>query len=107
MRGPLSRRERELIATVVSVANDCDYCKHHHSDALDRVTRDRSLAREVRADFQRANLTEKESAMLRYADLLRYAQMSAAGQLLPTRIANLSSTDSLCNTEDHPCSCKK
>ncbi|MBR9978453.1 MAG: carboxymuconolactone decarboxylase family protein, partial [Bacteroidetes bacterium] len=46
-QGPLSRRHRELIATVVSAANRCDYCIHHHSDALDRVTRDRALVRTV------------------------------------------------------------
>jgi uncharacterized peroxidase-related enzyme len=69
-RGPLSRRERELIATVVSDANTCEYCIHHHSDALDRVTRDRSLALAVRMDFRKAALSEKESAMLRYAHQL-------------------------------------
>ncbi|MDT8323194.1 MAG: peroxidase-related enzyme [Bacteroidota bacterium] len=69
-RGPLSRRERELIATVVSAANTCEYCLHHHADALDRVTRDRRLARMVRADFTRADLSEREAAILRYADRL-------------------------------------
>lgn len=31
---PLSRAEREAIAVVVSAANDCDYCVHHHAEAL-------------------------------------------------------------------------
>lgn len=31
---PLSRAEREAIAVVVSAANGCDYCVHHHAEAL-------------------------------------------------------------------------
>ena len=68
--GPLTRREREMIATVVSVSNRCDYCVHHHADALLRVTRDRPLADAVRNNFRTAGLKEAERAMLVYAEAL-------------------------------------
>ncbi|MBR9975166.1 MAG: peroxidase-related enzyme [Bacteroidetes bacterium] len=91
-RGPLSRRERELIATVVSTANNCDYCIHHHSDALDRVTHDRPLALAVRMNFHNADLSEKESAMLRYADQLT-RHPSAAHRELLDELRKLGFTD--------------
>ncbi|MBR9978018.1 MAG: peroxidase-related enzyme, partial [Bacteroidetes bacterium] len=69
-QGPLSRRHRELIATVVSAANRCDYCIHHHSDALDRVTRDRALVRSVRENYRNAPLGAREMTMLHYAEAL-------------------------------------
>lgn len=31
---PLSRAQREALAVVVSAANGCDYCVHHHAEAL-------------------------------------------------------------------------
>lgn len=33
-QSPVSRAEREAIAVVVSAANACDYCVHHHAEAL-------------------------------------------------------------------------
>lgn len=39
-RSGLSREEREIIATAVSVANQCPYCIQHHSEALNKYWRD-------------------------------------------------------------------
>ena len=33
-KSPLTRAQREMIAVVVSVANKCTYCRHHHAEAL-------------------------------------------------------------------------
>ena len=33
---PLSRAEREIVATVVSRVNGCEYCLRHHSEGLRR-----------------------------------------------------------------------
>jgi uncharacterized peroxidase-related enzyme len=33
-RSPLSRAQREMIAVVVSAANNCEYCQVHHKQAL-------------------------------------------------------------------------
>ncbi|MEX2369688.1 MAG: peroxidase-related enzyme [Bacteroidales bacterium] len=40
-RSNLSRAERELIGTVVSVANGCKYCTSHHAEALNHYWKDK------------------------------------------------------------------
>ena len=49
---PLSRRQHEMIATVVSANNRCRYCTESHTEFLRRVTLDEELARAIRADHQ-------------------------------------------------------
>lgn len=39
-RSELSRAERELIGTIVSIANGCKYCMKHHSEALNHYWKD-------------------------------------------------------------------
>jgi len=41
-RSELSRAERELIGTIVSIANGCKYCTKHHSEALNHYWKDDS-----------------------------------------------------------------
>ncbi|HEX6762845.1 MAG TPA: peroxidase-related enzyme [Gaiellaceae bacterium] len=69
MRGDsgLSRPEREMIAVVVSVANDCSYCIAAHSAALRKLTKDPALADAIAADHTTAGLEPRQRAMLDYA----------------------------------------
>lgn len=69
MRGEsgLSRAEREMIAVVVSVANDCSYCIAAHSAALRKLTKDPALADAIAADHTTAPLEPRQQAMLDYA----------------------------------------
>ena len=69
-KGPLTRRQREMIAVVVSHANRCQYCIHHHSDALYRVTKDRKLSEAMRTDYRLAETTKGERVMLEFAEQL-------------------------------------
>lgn len=46
--GGLSRRQRELIAVVVSRANGCEYCVNHLAEALARYVRDPGRSRITR-----------------------------------------------------------
>ena len=39
-RSELSRSERELIGTIVSIANGCKYCIKHHAEALNHYWKD-------------------------------------------------------------------
>jgi uncharacterized peroxidase-related enzyme len=64
---PLTRRQHELIATVVSAANCTFYCTACHTEFLRRVTMDDELADAVRRDFRTAPLDERDRAMLEYA----------------------------------------
>ncbi|MCK5573791.1 MAG: peroxidase-related enzyme [Bacteroidetes bacterium] len=69
-RGRLTRRQREMIATVVSRENGCPYCIHHHSDALFRLTEDRSIASLLRSGGEYRGLPPEEVCMLEYAEAL-------------------------------------
>lgn len=65
--GPLSRRERELIATVVSRANRCEYCLAHHADAFGRHATEPGLQALVSTDYTRADLDPRERAIADHA----------------------------------------
>jgi uncharacterized peroxidase-related enzyme len=67
---PLPRRTRELIATVVSSLNSCDYCVAHHSSALEFYWKDPELVRRVAEDYHTVELSGKERAILEYAEKL-------------------------------------
>lgn len=64
---PLSRRERELVATVVSRENRCAYCVAHHADAFGRHANEPGLQALVATDYTKAKLTEKERALADHA----------------------------------------
>jgi uncharacterized peroxidase-related enzyme len=63
----LTKAEREMIAVVVSVANDCAYCIAAHSAALRKLTKDPALADQVAADHRQAAIPGRMKAALDYA----------------------------------------
>jgi uncharacterized peroxidase-related enzyme len=63
----LSKSEREMIAVVVSVANDCAYCIAAHSAALRKLTKDPALADAIAADHATADVEPRVKAMLDFA----------------------------------------
>ncbi|GIW35621.1 peroxidase-related enzyme [Meiothermus sp.] len=63
----LSRKEREMIAVVVSSANECEYCLASHSAYLREITGDPVLPDVLAANFRRAHLTPREHALLEFA----------------------------------------
>lgn len=64
---PLTRRERELIATVVSRENRCAYCVAHHADALGRHANEPGLQALVATDYTKAKLSPRERALADHA----------------------------------------
>jgi len=82
MRGPsgLTKAEREMIAVVVSVANDCAYCIAAHSAALRKLLKDSPLADAIAIDHVSAQLEARTRVMLSYAVKLTVApkEMSEA-----------------------------
>jgi uncharacterized peroxidase-related enzyme len=66
-RSGLSREEREIIATVVSAANECPYCKHHHAVALDAYWEDMARVERFMDDWRSVELSERETALVEYA----------------------------------------
>jgi uncharacterized peroxidase-related enzyme len=63
----LSKAEREMIAVVVSVANECRYCIAAHSAALRKLTKDAALADQVAADHRAAAISDRMKAALDWA----------------------------------------
>jgi uncharacterized peroxidase-related enzyme len=70
MRGPgsaLTKAQREMVAVVVSVENDCHYCMLSHGAACRIRTRDPVLTDTLLTNHRRADLPAPERAMLDYA----------------------------------------
>ena len=76
----LTKAEREMIAVVVSIANECRYCIAAHSAALRKLTKDPALADAIAADHTTAALEPRVRAMLDYARklTLRPTEMAEA-----------------------------
>jgi uncharacterized peroxidase-related enzyme len=76
----LTKAEREMIAVVVSVANDCPYCIAAHGAALRKLTKDPALADAIAADHTTAALEPRMKAALDYARklTLRPSEMTEA-----------------------------
>jgi uncharacterized peroxidase-related enzyme len=72
-RSGLSREEREMIAVVVSAANECEYCVRHHAAALAAYWRDEARVERFATDFRSAALTDRLRTILEYADGLTRA----------------------------------
>ncbi len=66
-KSELSRAEREMMAVVVSVANQCEYCQIHHAEAVKHYWKNEEKVTQLKKDFTQANLTNKELALCTYA----------------------------------------
>jgi len=66
----LAKVDRELVALVVSLLNDCHYWIIHHRRGLRRLLKDDQLAERIEADYQTAGLDERRLSMLRYVEKL-------------------------------------
>lgn len=69
LRGPstLSLSERELIATVVSHGNDCNFCTTAHTAAADLLSGEGETAQKVKDDIDTAPVSDKMKALLHIA----------------------------------------
>ena len=86
---PFSRRQHEMIATVVSVTNRTYYCSVSHAEFLRRVTADEALVAAIERDFRTAPIEDRDKVMLEYAEQItrdatgvtdeHHARLRAAG----------------------------
>jgi uncharacterized peroxidase-related enzyme len=63
----LSRREREMMALVVSSENKCEYCLATHSAYLRELTADAILPDVIIHNFRKADIPEREMRLLEFA----------------------------------------
>ncbi len=64
---PLRRYQREMMAVVVSVNNNCDYCKTHHGAALNHYWKDQSKVALLAEDFEATPLNDIDRHLCRLA----------------------------------------
>ncbi len=69
----LSREEVEMLATVVSIKNGCQYCLIHHGEALKNYWKDDARLAAFIENYELADITEKQMAMLNYGAKLTEA----------------------------------
>jgi len=92
----LSRAEREAVAVVVSANNDCEYCVHHHAEALRRYIDDEeTMTMLMTADGLEA-LEPRLSNIVRHAEKLTTAPVAMTeSDLDELRTEGLSDKDIL------------
>jgi len=66
-KSELTRARREMIAVVVSAANQCEYCQTHHGSALNHYWKDDQKVAELRKDFYGLDLPKADLALCEYA----------------------------------------
>ena len=66
-KSELSRAEREMIGTVVSVANGCTYCTKHHAEALNHYWKANAKVQDlIRGNYSEI-LSEKEKRICEFS----------------------------------------
>jgi len=75
-KSPLKRYQREMIAVVVSRANDCAYCQRHHAEAIQFYWKDAERVERLKNDFKKAELSKVDFALCDYAHLVTIAPSS-------------------------------
>jgi uncharacterized peroxidase-related enzyme len=76
-RGGLSRAERELGAVGASIVNRCIYCAAVHASRYNQLTRDKTVIAKIFADGEKAELEERQAAILNFAIRLSRAPTEA------------------------------
>ena len=70
-KSDISRKQREMIAVLVSSVNECHYWIEHHGAALHKLSDQKNLKKEIIHNYQASKkLTKKEKVMLDYAKSL-------------------------------------
>ncbi|BDS15285.1 peroxidase-related enzyme [Aureispira anguillae] len=57
-KSPLRRYQREMMAVVVSVCNNCLYCTEHHAEAVRHFWKDAAKVDQLIADYTQVDLSE-------------------------------------------------
>lgn len=67
-KSELSRAQREMIAVVVSVANNCAYCASHHGSALDHYWKDEKKLKQLKIDYRELELSQRDRDLCKFAE---------------------------------------
>ncbi len=94
LRGPstLTEGERELIATVVSHANECTFCTTAHTAAADALLGECNTTAAIKGNIETAPLSEKMKALLTIARQTQQGGKAVDGASI-MRARNAGATD--------------
>ena len=85
-RSPLSRAQREMMAVVVSAANNCEYCQIHHKQALLHYWKDADRVDQLATDYSAIGLDLSEKA---FCDLAYHLTANPSGEKVEQAITTL------------------
>lgn len=90
-KSPLKRYQREMIAVVVSAANDCEYCQIHHGAALNHFWKNKEKVNALWTDYQSVDLDNADRLLCEYAHVLSKTPgaVTEAAYLIPLKEAGL------------------
>lgn len=92
----ISHEEKELIAVVVSSLNNCNYCIHHHAEALKKFWDDEVKINMLISDYKSIEFPIRVHAILNYAEKLTVTPgLVNEYDVQNLRIHNLSDEDIL------------
>ena len=66
-KSPLRRVQREMMAVVVSKANNCEYCQLHHAEAVNHYWKDDNKVEQLKMDFTKLDLSDTDRALCNMA----------------------------------------
>lgn len=69
-KSPLKRAQREMIAVVVSAANNCEYCQLHHAEALNHYWKDEEQVNQLKKDYSKLKLSDVDLKLCKLAEKL-------------------------------------
>lgn len=69
-KSPLKRVQREMMAVVVSSANNCDYCILHHAEAVNHYWKNEEKLNLLKTNFEKIDFSEIDLELCRFAKLL-------------------------------------
>jgi uncharacterized peroxidase-related enzyme len=92
-KSPLKRYQREMIAVIVSVTNNCSYCKTHHGEALLHFWKEESKVKQLSEDYTNLDLSEVDLALCDYAKSLTKSPNSGKEKMLTDKLKDLGLED--------------
>lgn len=92
-KSPLKRYQREMIAVIVSVSNNCQYCKTHHGEALLHFWKEESKVKQLGDDYTKLGLPEIDLVLCEYASMLTKTPNSGKEKVLVDKLKNLGVED--------------
>ncbi len=91
-RSLLSRAQREMIAVVVSMANNCSYCATHHGSALHHYWKDEEKLKQLKVNYLEVDIPGNDMALCKYAEevTLRPQNIEKLDPIAPLKGTGLS-----------------